>query len=128
MDCYLGGLSEPMYCSAINAAAAVVRWANNDEVALMNANGGKVGTDLTTANDTKMQTMEVERMFNITPGLVPIDKMREIWKYHGQNVNEDLLLHWLANSTNKAHDRRGEEQVLLPIGSFVLAALGCSYQ
>ncbi|KAM0470094.1 hypothetical protein ACHAPX_010119 [Trichoderma viride] len=98
--------------AATTVAAAAVRWANDDKVALMNTNRGKVGTDLTITNDVKMQTMEVERMFNIAPGLVPIDKMREIWKYHGQNVDEDRLLHWLANSTHKAHDRRGEDQVL----------------
>ncbi|EHK46174.1 hypothetical protein TRIATDRAFT_308181 [Trichoderma atroviride IMI 206040] len=97
---------------ATTAVAAAVRWANDDEVAVMNFNRGKVGTALTMANDVEIQTMEVERMFNITPGLVPIDKMREIWKYHGQDVDENLLLHWLANSTQKAHDGRREAQVL----------------
>ncbi|KAM0462246.1 hypothetical protein ACHAO4_001447 [Trichoderma viride] len=96
---------------AATVAAAAVRWATDDEVAVMNANRGKVSGALTMANDAEMQTMEVERMFNITPGLVPIDKMREIWKYHGQKVDEDQLLQWLANSTQKTQDRRGEEQL-----------------
>ncbi|PTB34963.1 hypothetical protein M441DRAFT_63098 [Trichoderma asperellum CBS 433.97] len=93
-------------------SAAAVRWANDDELAVMNANRGKVGTALAMPNAVEMQTMEVERMFNITPGLVPIGKMREIWKYHGQNVDEDQLLHWLANSTQQAQDRRGAQQIL----------------
>lgn len=97
---------------ATTVAAAAVRWANNDEVAIMNANRGKAGTALAVTNAVEMQTMEVERMFNITPGLVPIGKMREIWKYHGQNVDEGRLLHWLANSTQRAQIRRGEQQVL----------------
>ncbi|KID83718.1 hypothetical protein MGU_08999 [Metarhizium guizhouense ARSEF 977] len=97
---------------ATTVAAAAVRWANDDELAVMNANRGKVGTALAMPSAVEMQDMEVERMFNITPGLVPIEKMREIWKYHGQNVDEDRLLRWLANSTHQAQDRRGEEQVL----------------
>ncbi|KAM0263429.1 hypothetical protein ACHAQJ_001285 [Trichoderma viride] len=97
---------------ATTVAAGAVRWANDDELAIMNANHGKVGTALTMPNDVEMQTMEVELMFNITPGLVPIGKMREIWKYHGQNVDEDRLLHWIANSTQQAQHRRGEQQVL----------------
>lgn len=97
---------------AASVAATTVRWANDDELAIMDANRGKVGTALPMPNAVEMQTMEVERMFNITPGHVPIGKMREIWKYHGQNVDEDRLLHWLANSTQQAQGRRGEQQVL----------------
>ncbi|QLI72273.1 uncharacterized protein G6M90_00g084960 [Metarhizium brunneum] len=72
---------------ATTAAAAAVRWANDDELAVMNANRGKVGTALAMPSALEMQAMEVERMFNITPGL-------------------------LANSTHQAQDRRGEEQAL----------------
>ncbi|KAG8411221.1 hypothetical protein J3459_015889 [Metarhizium acridum] len=97
---------------AATVAAAAVRWANDDELAVMNANRGRVGTALAMPTAAEMQTMEVERMFNMTPGLVPIGKMREIWKHHGQRVDEDRLLHWLANATRPAPDRRGEQQVL----------------
>lgn len=105
---------------ATTVAAAAVRWANDDELAVMNANRGKTGTALAMPSAVEMQAMEVERMFNITPGLVPIGKMREIWKYHGQNVDEDRLLHWLANSTHQALDRRGQDQVLA-VNQFIRA-------
>jgi hypothetical protein len=97
---------------ATTVAAASVRWANDDELAVLNANRGRVGTAPAMPNAVEMHTMEVERMFNITTGLVPIEKMREIWKYHGQNVDEDRLLHWLAKPTQQVQHRRGVQQVL----------------
>lgn len=62
---------------ATTVAAAAGRRANDDEVAVMNANGGKIGTGLIMSNDLEKQAMEVEQML-ITPGLVTIDKMREL--------------------------------------------------
>lgn len=102
----------------LTAAAASVRWADDAEVAILNANLGETETHIAPSVGD-MQPMEVERMFNITPGLIPIDKMREIWKYHGQNVDEDGLLQWFANSTEPHHP--GEQR--LAVNKFIRAGL-----
>lgn len=56
---------------AVSIVAATVRWANDAEISVMIANDGKIGIAPTMANDVEKQTMKVERMFNIIPGLVP---------------------------------------------------------